>query len=307
MVGIADRAAPGKLRLPVGIEQTPVSTDAAFDRDLPWLVDRFDDVVVDAIGIRARNEIAQDDSLLGAAGVGQFHVVTAARPAELGDDNALAGIEPAQRIVTTNGGIDGSFIGYAFPVRQDVDGDVVDRRHQFRMIAPHAPDFTGGDRHGALTLHALDHLDQAFDCHRLFRGGKLLGLGPGAKERSFLLAGNVFVGRLKFAAEDRFVADHDAVDVVVALGEIDRVANLTLVARGCKPRRRIRLLGFADPGADIDLETLFSGRSRDQFGTVRRRIGTDGARVWRQQIHVAANLVDIGSGVFAGRLVGWVV
>ena len=69
VIGIADRAGPLELRLARGVEQAPIGADAAFE-GLPRLVDRFDDVVVDAVGLGARDEIAQHHGLLGAARIG---------------------------------------------------------------------------------------------------------------------------------------------------------------------------------------------------------------------------------------------
>jgi hypothetical protein len=77
-----------------GVEHAPIGTDAAFER-LPWLVDGFDDVVVEPQGLCARNEVAQHDGLLGPAGLGVLVIVARTRPAELGDHDALAGISAA--------------------------------------------------------------------------------------------------------------------------------------------------------------------------------------------------------------------
>ena len=51
-------AAPGEFRLPRSRRTCPNRADAAFE-DLPGLVDRFDDVVVDADRLGARDEVAQ--------------------------------------------------------------------------------------------------------------------------------------------------------------------------------------------------------------------------------------------------------
>ena len=89
-------------------------------------------------------------------------------------------------------------------------GDVVDCRDQLGMLDPDVPDFAGGDRHVGRALDPLDHRDQVAD--------------------------------LLLAAVDGFVADDDAVDVAVALGEFDHRADFALVA----------LLVLVDPGADRD-------------------------------------------------------
>ena len=98
VVGIGDRAGPGELGLARGVEQSPIGSDAAFER-LPRLIDGFDDVVVDAIGLGAMDEIADDGGLFDAAGIGVVEIVACARPAELGDDDALARVHLAQLVV----------------------------------------------------------------------------------------------------------------------------------------------------------------------------------------------------------------
>ncbi len=89
VIRIADRPAPRELRHAACVEQTPVGTDAAFV-GLPGLVEGFDQVVVDAIGFGAREEVTDDQRLLDAAGDCALVVVARTRPAELGDDDPLA-------------------------------------------------------------------------------------------------------------------------------------------------------------------------------------------------------------------------
>ena len=227
MIRIGDRAGPGEFRLARGVEQAPIGADAAFEH-LPRLVDGFDDVVVDAVGVGARDEIAQHDGLLDAAGIGVLQIVAGARPAELGDHDALAGIGLAQLVVDHDRLIDRLRLGEAFPVGQDVRGDEVDRRDQLGMLDPDVPDFAGGDRHVGRALDALDHLDQVAD--------------------------------LLLAAVDGFVADDDAVDVAVALGEIDRRADFALVA----------LLILVDPGADRDPQAELGGDAGHELDAAGR-------------------------------------
>ena len=118
-------------------------------------------------------------------GIGPAHVVARARPAELGDDDPLAGVSLAQLVVDDNGLIDGLRLREAFPIRKNVRGNIVDGRNELGVLDPDVPDFAGGDRNVRRALHALDHLNQVAD---------------------FLLV-----------AVDRLVADDDAVDVAVAL------------------------------------------------------------------------------------------
>jgi hypothetical protein len=106
-----------------------------------------------------------------------MHIVAGARPAELGDDDPLAGIRLAQLVVDDDGLIDRLRLREAFPVRKNVRGDIVDGGNEFGVLDPDVPDFTGGDRNVRRALHALNHLNQIAD---------------------FL-----------FVAIDRFVADND--------------------------------------------------------------------------------------------------
>ena len=197
MIGIADRAGPVEFRLTRGVEQTPIGTDAAFI-GLPRLVDRFDDVVVDAIGLGAGDEVAQHGGLLDAPRNGVVHIVARARPAELGDDDALAGISRPQLVVDQDRLIDRLLGGEAFPIGQDVRGNIIDLRDQLGMLDPHVPDFAGGDRHVGRTLDLLDFLDQFW---------------------------NGLIG-----AVNGFVADDDAVDVAVTLGKVDHRGDFALVS-----------------------------------------------------------------------------
>ena len=259
VVGTGDGAGPIEFRSTRRVEQSPIGTDAAFE-DLPRLINRFDDVVVDAIGLGARDEIAQHDRLLDAAGLGVLEIIARARPAELGDDDALAGIGLAQLVVDQDRLIDGLLVGEAFPIGQDVRGDVVDLRDQLGMLDPDMPDFAGGDRHVGRALDPLDHRDQ--------------------------------VAHLLLAAVDGFVADDDAVDIAVALGEFDHRADFTLVA----------LLVLVDPGADRGPQAEFSGDAGHQLDAAGGRIGTDGAGQRRQLLEVGANLrgLRLRSGIWMG-------
>ena len=96
--GLVIGAGPGEFRLARGVEHAPIGTDAAFER-LPRLVDGFDDVVVDAEASARATKSRSTVGLLDAAGLGVLAVVAGARPAELGDHDALAGIGLAQLVV----------------------------------------------------------------------------------------------------------------------------------------------------------------------------------------------------------------
>ena len=144
--------------------------------------------------------------------------------------------------------IDSLRLREAFPIRKDVRGNIVDGRNKFGMLDPDVPDFAGGDRNVRRALHALDHLNQVAD---------------------FLLV-----------AVDRLVADDDAVDVAVALCEIDHRADFALVA----------ILIFVDPCAGRNAQPEFRRYARHEFDAAGRRICADRARVGREQLEIGANL-----------------
>ena len=74
-------------------------------------------------------------------GLAFLKIVAGARPAELGDHDALAGICLAKLVVDHDGLIDRLRFRDAFPVGKNVRGDVVDRGDKLGMLDPHVPDF----------------------------------------------------------------------------------------------------------------------------------------------------------------------
>ena len=95
-----------------GVKNSPVWADATF-KYLPRLIDRFDNVVVDAIGLSTRSEVAQYHGLVDAAWICVLVIVAGTRPAELGDHNALARISFAKLVIDHDGLIDGLRFGEA--------------------------------------------------------------------------------------------------------------------------------------------------------------------------------------------------
>ena len=243
VIGVGDRAGQANFGCARGVEHAPVRTDAAFE-GLPRLIEGFDDVVVDAERVGAGDELAQHRGLRLLARERVAPVVAGARPAELGDDDALAGIGLPQQVVDADGLVDGGGFRDAFPVRQHVRGDEVDRGGKLRMIDPGVPDFAGGDGDRGVALDALDLADQLID--------RLL------------------------AAVDRLVADHDAVDVAMLAGEVDDGAQLALVALGvlvdpgADRDPQAELLG--DRGHEL-------GAAGRRIGADHAGVGRDGAKV----------------------------
>ena len=128
-----------------------------------------------------------------------MEIVAGTRPAELGNHDPLAGVHLAELVVELDGVVDGGRGAKALPVGQDMRGDEVDGRGQFRMVHPDRPDFARCHRDRARPLHSLDELDQ--------------------------------VGHRHFGAERRFVADDDGVDIAVVPGEAQRRSDFPLVTR----------------------------------------------------------------------------
>src|SRR5262249_24130364 len=162
MVGVGDRARPSEFGLPRRVEQTPVRTDAAFV-GFPRLVERLDDVVVDAARLGLGRKIAQDARLLGGSGVGIAAVVTGARPAALGNDDPLAREHAAQFVVAQHRLVDRVALRDLVPVGQDVRGDVINRTDELRMGLPGREDFACSNRYLNFVLYTLDQLDQVVD------------------------------------------------------------------------------------------------------------------------------------------------
>ena len=101
------------------------------------------------------------------------------------------------------------------------------------MFQPNVPDFTRRDRYLDLVLRMLNELNELID--------------------------------RAFAAVDRFVADHETVDVAVLAGELDGGAHLPRVAS----------LVLVDPRAHGDLEVEAVRDRRNELDTAGGRIGAD--------------------------------
>ncbi len=267
IVGVFHRAGPGEFRLAAGVEDAPIRTDAAFEI-FPGLIDRLDDVVFHADGFGAGDEVAQHQRLLERARVGVAQIVALARPAELGDHDALAGEQVAQQVVAVDGLVDRLVRAEVFPIGQHVRCDEIDVGAEVGIVAPDVPDLAGGDGHADRALHLLDHLDEVFD--------------------------------LLLAAVDHLVADHDADDVAVLAGELDGGLDLALVA--------ILVLVDPGADGDLEAELgrdrrhqFHAARGRIEADRARHRrqrlhVGAD--------FFDGRNVVDVGVGRALERRVG---
>ena len=130
------------------------------------------------------------------------------------------------------------------------------------MLKPDIPDLGGGHRHRDLALYLLDLGDQ------------ILHARPAIEHR---------------APVQRFVTDDDAVDVAVALGELDGGFHLPLIL----------LLPLVDPGAERDMQSEFGCQLRHGREPVADAIGADRARVRRDHREIGPDLLLGGDVLLA--------
>src|SRR5262245_66164144 len=114
MVRVRDRPCPFELRMTRGVKNSPIWANATF-KYLPRLIDRLDNIVIDAVGLGARSEVAQHDGLIDATRIRILIVVASTRPAELGDHNAFARISFAQFVISHDRLVDRRGVREALP------------------------------------------------------------------------------------------------------------------------------------------------------------------------------------------------
>ena len=243
-----DRAVEGELRRAVGVEHAPVRAGAAFVRLLPRLVEHFHQVVVERAAGGAREEVAHERGLRGGRGDRAADAVAPARPADLADHDALLRERAAELGVARERVVDRVLGRHAFPVGQQVHGDEVDVARELRVAQPHVPRLGGRDRDAHLALHARDVGDERRDA--------------------------------QVAAQDRFVADDDAVDVGVLAREAHERGDLALVV----------LVAPVEPRAGRDPQTAHPREARG-FAVLGRRVGPHAVRVGRDEVEVRGELV----------------
>ena len=159
VVGIDERSGPGKFGPQRRIENAPIRADVALEQFLR-LVDRLDDVVVDAGCVGARNEVAQQDGLGDRGGHGLLKIVAGARPAELADDDFLARVRRPQPVVDGERPLKRGFLRHALPIGKDMGEDLVDGVDEFRMVEEGLPVICGRHRNRTVSLHTPDNFDK---------------------------------------------------------------------------------------------------------------------------------------------------
>ncbi len=153
----AERARQGELRIAVGVEHPPVGADRAFVR-LPGLVERLDQVVVEAVLDCHRGEAAQEGGGVDPAGQGAVAHAAGARPADFADENVLASKRvddlPANGTDMCSGPSGGNW--KILPIGQDMDGDEIDGIGNVAVAQPEFPYIGVSDGHADARLDRAD-------------------------------------------------------------------------------------------------------------------------------------------------------
>ncbi len=274
-----DRTGPRELGLAVGVPQAPVAAGLAFQVvGLPRLVDGLDDEVVDVLRLQPRHHVAHVLGLLGRrrilhhARAGAAARRTVRRPADLGDDDVLvaevlgllelgdAALEVFKRRLAR----------LLVPVRQDVDGEIVDLARELGILQPDVPGLGGADRHLDVALDVPDLADE-------------LGRAGGVGIAQVLLA---------VPAQDVLVADQHALDVGILVGHADQRPGLLGVdlAR-LAAELLLGLAGAVDPGAGHQLDAVARGELRHDVAAVGGAIGADVVDLAAEHGEVALDLL----------------
>ncbi len=143
-------------------------------------------------------EAAQEQRLVRIRGHRRLARAAVARPADLGDDDGLAGKSLLQTVELREGVVDRDIDGHPFPVGQQMDPDEVHMVDQVRMRQPDVPGLGGTDR-----------------------------LADGLARPVQVLA-DLLRGQL--AAQHHFVADEHPHHVGVSARNLDRPLQLLVVA-----------------------------------------------------------------------------
>ena len=171
------------------VDDAPIAADRAFERAFPGLIEGLDDVDPEIFALRQRHRFDDGARLVRRRRPRAFAHAAGARPAELADDDLLVRERRRPRCLRMAADMGGGARRRnrkVLPIRQDMDGDEIDRVLHVRIAQPKLPDVGIGDRHRHLRLDLADVADE--------------------------------VGRRHFAAQQHFVADdHGGDDVRILL------------------------------------------------------------------------------------------
>ena len=221
---IGYRRAPGELGHARGIvEQSPMAADSAFERALPWFIERFDHVDVEFLAARQRQHVLDHARLVRRRRQRALAHASGARPANLADDDLLAGKgrhQPAADLRQMGGGLS-RWNWKILPIGQDMDGDEVGSVGDIPVAQPEFPHVGISHRRGHARLHRADGLDE--------------------------------LGCRHFPAQQHLVADHNRADGAgIGLGQGNRGLDLKPVLFGVtrqpEPLHDLETVARSDPG-----------------------------------------------------------
>ncbi|CEG08012.1 hypothetical protein BN961_01420 [Afipia felis] len=147
---VGDRLARHIFRLPGFVaEQAPIAADGALELALPGLVIGLDQVDAEFLRFRQSENLRHHECLIGKRGERAVAHAAGAWPAGFADQDFLVGkrhrhafanlVDMARRVFRAHRKI--------FPVRQDVNGDEIDRIINLAVAQPEFPHVRVGDRH----------------------------------------------------------------------------------------------------------------------------------------------------------------
>ena len=140
-----NRRGKRKFGLPVDVIHPPVGSCLSLQFSFPELVECLHQIIGVAFTFRDCEKTAQEFGLIGQSCLGVLAGTAIAGPADFGDYDALLRIGSLQLFIAENNVIHSLLHIYAFPVRQNMDGDKIDLLDQFRIFKPDVPGFRQTD------------------------------------------------------------------------------------------------------------------------------------------------------------------
>jgi hypothetical protein len=182
------------------IDQAPMAADGALKNTFPGLVESLDQIGAEVLPLGERQHVVQHAGLAHRRRQGAFPHSPHTRPAGFSDQDLLAG-KGGRDLAPDRLDMGAGILGRdreILPIRQDVDGDEIDRLEQRRIAQPEFPDIGIGHPDRDLRFHRPDDVKE--------------------------------VGRRHLAPQQHLIAnDHRGDDVGIALGQVDRGSDLVSV------------------------------------------------------------------------------
>ena len=228
-----------------------MSADRAFEPPLPRCVERLDQIDPEILLLRFRDDFAQHLRLVGRGRQGALAHPAGARPADLADQDVLAGKRRGNLPPDRHHMISGQ-VGRnrdVLPIGKDMDGDEIDRCQQVAITQPEFPHVRIGNRDRDLPLHVADDVGER--------------------------------ARRLFPAQKHLVADNDSADGVrILLHQLDCRCELLAI--------EFRVPSQPDTLKNLQPKLLGDGQYLIQ--TLVDRIGPDAARHRGQPAQILFNL-----------------